>query len=112
MKKIIVVLAVVLFLGFGLVNISIASTGITIFYANGMFNTKSDALDSRDALEDRIRAELPEGFDIRFALSRNRQELEDITGNPIVNFAATGVGQLFEAFVQKKIDNLGAFWGG
>lgn len=111
MKSLIVMLSISLLSCFA--NIVVAEDGVTVFCANGMFNTNKELMDSCGVLEDKIRAELPEDADIIFKLSYNQQELEKITDSslidygaidPLVDFTATAIGQLFEVAVQKGTD--------
>ncbi len=109
MKNIIWIFIVIFPLNFQVMNSFAYENGVTVFFGNGMFNTKKKAIDSRDIIEKRIRAELP-SVDLRFRCTYNQQELDNLTGVPAVDFVATGIGQFFEVLVQKQVDKVGLFW--
>ncbi len=88
MKSMILVVIIVFVTAFAPVAGVKADT--SVFYVNGMFNDEWEAEKSRDALEDRVRAELPNDADVRFDLVYNHNEAFDV--------------QLREVLSQKNLD--------
>ena len=106
MKKIIFTIIILIITS---VNSFAENAKFSIFFVNGMFNSKQDAKMSRDFLEEKIRNELNSDINITFHLAYNQQELQNI-GNPGTSLITTAIGQLFELSIQKGLDNYTKLW--